>query len=105
MPKDVASGMGRLRRKCGAKGEEVEEDTEICKILRSVAEQRGQLRALMTLFLVGCQWGDGNIGRAVKPFRIRFVRSVWDVLQHPAKTEASYEAFVAFLRRMKLLIE
>jgi hypothetical protein len=105
MPGGVTSGMRRLREKRGTDEEELEEDSEISKILHSEAEQRGRLRVLMTLFLIASPSGEVAVGTDVKPFRIWFVRSVWDVLRRTDKTEPLYDAFLGFLRRKKLLIE
>jgi hypothetical protein len=69
------------------------------------SEHAEALTKLMKAFLIGSLSGEADIGADVRPFRIRFVRSVWDVLRYPDKTEGSYEAFVDILRQRKLLIE
>jgi hypothetical protein len=119
MPRDVARAMRRLRQRRGTEEEDLEEEeedsenvsesfggeSEISERRRSEAEQRGRLRVLIALFLMGSLSDESDIGTGLKPFRIRFVRSLWDVLRHPDKTEASYRAFLDFMTRRKLLLE
>jgi hypothetical protein len=114
MPDDVASGIGRLRRKPLTNEAEEESQngggrsgghSEISEIRPSEAEQELQLKALMTGFLSGGLTDDGDGRAAIKPLRAGFVRSVWDRLQHEDKTEESYQAFTQFLRQGKLLID